>query len=144
MKFARSRRLSSPLDFSHKIAVTNCLGPLSQANRTRYFHYKGRLKNQPTEAALEIRRDALDIALRIKGQYAPPAVEQAHKHTVQVLVLDVPRPKRDIPPPTMIEIAKPELPPTNGNEHNGNGSSGAKSDGFFQTASKKHDRQAAR
>jgi len=59
----------------------------------------------------------------------PPAVEQAHKHTVQVLVLDVPRPKRDIPPPTLIEIAKPELPPTNDNGHDGNGSMGAKSDG---------------
>ena len=87
--------------------IENYLLPLLQADRTRYFHHKGRVKDKRTEAALEIRRDALDIALRIKGKYAPPAVEQANKHTVQVLVLDVPRPKRENPPPTMIELAKP-------------------------------------
>jgi hypothetical protein len=96
------------------------------ATRTKHFQYKGKVKDQREEAALEMRRDALDIVARIEGKYASPAVEQAHKHTVQVLVLDVPRPKRDIPPPTMIEIAKPELPPTNGNGHNGNGSNEGK------------------
>jgi len=112
--------------FTDAHLVTNCLGPLLQANRTKYFHHKGRVKDKRTEAALEIRRDALDIALRIKGKYAPPAVEQAHKHAVQVLILDVPRPKRDIPPPTIIEIARPESLPTKGNGHNGNGSIGGK------------------
>ena len=86
------------------------------------------MKDSREEAALEIRRDALDIALRIRGKYAPLAVEQAHKNTVRVIVLDIPRPKRDIPPPTMIEIAKPAaaLPDTNGNGRNGNGSSAGK------------------
>jgi hypothetical protein len=80
------------------------------------FSTKARLKTRGKNLHLEIRRDALDIALRIKEKYAPPAVEQAHKDTVQVIVLDIPRPKRDIPPPTMIEIAKPAaaLPGTNG------------------------------
>jgi len=98
------------------------------ATRTKHFQHKGKVKDQREEAALEIRRDALDIALRIKGKYAPPAVEQAHKHTVQVIVVDMPRPKRDHPTPTMIELAKPAaaLPGTNGNGHNGNGSNGGK------------------
>jgi len=77
------------------------------ATRTKHFQYKGKVKDSREEAALEIGRDALDIALRIRGKYAPLAVEQAHKNTVRVIVLDIPRPKRDIPPPTMIEIAKP-------------------------------------
>jgi len=86
--------------------VQNCLHPLLHATRTKHFQNKGKVKDSREEPALEIRRDALDIALRIKGKYAPPAVEQAHKDTVQVIVLDCPRPKRDIPPPTMIEIAR--------------------------------------
>jgi len=106
--------------------VQNCLHPLLHATRTKHFQHKGKVKDSRREPALEIRRDALDIALRIKGKYAPAAVEQAHKDTVEVIVLDIPRPKRDPPPPTVIEIAKPAaaLPDTNGNRHNGNGSSG--------------------
>ena len=114
------------LDDAH--LVENCLKPLLHATRTKHFQYKGKVKDSREEAALEIRRDALDIALRIRGKYAPLAVEQAHKNTVRVIVLDIPRPKRDIPPPTMIEIAKPAaaLPDTNGNGRNGNGSNGSK------------------
>jgi hypothetical protein len=80
--------------------------PLLNAARTKYFHHKGQVKDTRQEPALEIRRDELDMALRIKGKYAPLAVEQPHKHTVQVLLLDASlRPKRDFPPPTTIEIA---------------------------------------
>jgi hypothetical protein len=90
---------------------------LLNATRHRCYTHKGKVKTVVEEEALEIRRDALDMALRIRGAYAPPAVEPAHKHTVQVIVLDASlRPKRDIPPPTMIEV----MP------NNGNGSKGSK------------------
>jgi hypothetical protein len=104
----------------------NCLKPLLRATTTKFFQYEGEVTDSRKVADNDARLRALDIALRIKGKYAPLAVEQAHKHAVQVLILDVPRPKRDIPPPTMIEIAKRELPP-NGNGHNGNRSNGGQS-----------------
>jgi hypothetical protein len=95
--------------------IEKYLVPLLNATRHRCYTHKGKVKTVVEEEALEIRRDALHMALRIRGDYAPPPVEQAHKHTVQVLVLDSSlRPKRDFPPPTMIEIA-----PNNGNGTNG-------------------------
>jgi len=95
------------IEWQHEFyLVQNCLRPLLHATRTKHFQYKGKVRDSRKEPAFEIRRDALDIALRIKGKYAPAAVEQARKDTVEVIVLDVPRPKRDIPPPTMIEIAR--------------------------------------
>jgi hypothetical protein len=109
----------------------NCLKPLLNATQLKICQYKGKVKDVVEVADTDARIRALDIALRIKGKYAPLPVEQAHKHAVKVLILDVPRPKRDIPPPTMIGIAKPEFPPTKGNGHNGNESSGgAKSGGL--------------
>jgi hypothetical protein len=119
----------------------NCLKPLLHATQVKICQHKGKIKDREEIADNDARLRALDIALRIKGKYAPPAVEQAHKHAVQVLILDIPRPKRDIPPPTIIEIAKPAaaVPGTNGNGHNGNGSNGVKSNGICQTAPKKHE-----
>ena len=53
------------------------------------------------------RVDALDMAFRLLGMYAPTQVQQENKQPVKVIVLDVPRPKRPIPPPTMVTLAKP-------------------------------------
>jgi hypothetical protein len=86
--------------------VTNCLAPLLQADRTRYFHHKGKVKDIWVAADNNARLKALDMALRIKGKYAPPPVEQARKRTVDVIIMDIPRPKRDHPPPTVIELAR--------------------------------------
>jgi len=124
----------------------NCLLPLLHATQVKLGQYKGKFKDLREVADNDARLRALDIALRIKGKYAPPAVEQAHKHTVKVLVLDCPRPKRDPPPPTVIEIARPVpsqnvlpqpessasqqptnvLPPQNVLPRNGNGSNAGK------------------
>jgi hypothetical protein len=90
--------------FSDVYLVQNCLGPLLPATRTKHFQCKGKVKDRAEVADNDARLRALDIALRIKGKHAPLAVEQAHKHTVQVIVVDVPPPKRDVPPPTTIEI----------------------------------------
>jgi hypothetical protein len=106
--------------------VEKCIKPLLHAKSVRFFQADGEILESRPFADHDTRLRALDIALRIKGKYAPLAVEQAHKHAVQVLILDVPRPKRDIPPPTIIEIARPESLPIKGNGHNGNGSSGGK------------------
>jgi hypothetical protein len=86
----------------------NCLKPLLRATTTKFFQYEGQVTDSRKVADNDARLRALDIALRIKGKYAPLAVEQAHKHAVKVIILDAPRPKRDHPPPTTIEIARPQ------------------------------------
>jgi hypothetical protein len=131
---------------SDAFLAQNCLLPLLHATQVKLGQYKGKFRDSVEVADNDARLRALDIALRIKGKYAPLAVEQPHKHTVKVLVLDCPRPKRDHPPPTMIEIAhrepahevlpaKPQnvlpgsltvLPSPNVLPRNGNGSNGGK------------------
>jgi hypothetical protein len=96
---------------SDAYVVQNCLRPLLHATQVKLGQYKGKFKDSVEVADNDARLRALDIALRIKGKYAPPAVEQPDKHTVKVLVLDCPRPKRDHPPPTVIEIANREPSP---------------------------------
>ena len=110
----------------------NCLRPLLHATQTKLGQHKGKFRDRVQVEDNDVRLRALDIALRIKGKYAPPPAEQAHKHAVQVLILDVPRPKRDIPPPTRIEIARPATDSANVAKqqnvlpHNGNGSNAGK------------------
>jgi hypothetical protein len=89
--------------------VEKCIKPLLQAKSVRFFQADGQILESRPFADHDTRLRALDVALRIKGKYAPLAVEQAHKHAVKVIILDAPRPKRDHPPPTMIEIAHREL-----------------------------------
>ena len=126
--------------FSDAHLVQNCLGPLLNASHVKVFQHRGKIKYSKPLTNDDIRLRALDVALRIKGKYAPLAAEQSKKDTVEVLVLDCPRPKRDPPPPTVIELAQPApsqnaLPqpgssasqqPTNVLPPNGNGSNGAK------------------
>jgi hypothetical protein len=132
--------------FSDAHLVQNCLGPLLHATQIKLGQHKGKFRDAVEVADNDARLRALDIALRIKGKYEPPATEQHNKHTVKVLVLDCPRPKRDPPPPTVIEIARPAppqnvlpqpgssawqqptnaLPPQNVSPRNGNGSNGGK------------------
>jgi hypothetical protein len=120
--------------------VEKCIKPLLHAKSVRFFQADGEILESRLFADHDTRIRALDIALRIKGKYTPLAVEQARKDTVEVIILDAPRPKRDIPPPTRIEIARTApsqnvLPqprssasqqPTNVLPHNGNGSNGGK------------------
>jgi hypothetical protein len=52
-----------------------------------------RSKDSRKVEALEIRCNALDMAFRLEGSYAPLAVEQSHR-TVSCIILDAPRPPR--------------------------------------------------
>jgi hypothetical protein len=64
-----------------------CLPQSETDNKFRFCLQKHRI---PTYA---IRRDVLELALRLKGSYAPAQSEQATK-TVSCIVLDIPRPPR--------------------------------------------------
>jgi hypothetical protein len=83
----------------------NCLRPLLDATQTKLAQHEGKFTDAREVADNDARIRTLDMVWRLKGKYAPLAVEQAHKHAVKVIILDAPRPKRDHPPPTVIEIA---------------------------------------
>jgi hypothetical protein len=73
--------------------IEKYLKPLLIAKETKFFQHKGRVVSKRNVPALGTRTQALDLAFKLKGSYAPPAVEQTNK-TVSVIVLDVPRPPR--------------------------------------------------
>ena len=89
--------------------IEKYLKPLLNAEETKFFQHKGRVVSKRNVAALGTRTQALDLAFKLKGSYAPLAVEKTQR-TVSVIVLDVPRPPRPGSPPT-IDIA----PLQNGN-----------------------------
>jgi hypothetical protein len=107
------------------VLIEKYLVPLMRATRKKYFQYKGKVRDSRKEAALDIRENALDMAFRLKGSYAPVSVETERKQTVSVIVLDVPRPAgRPAPPVGQAIEVTPLLPAeagTNGNQHKKNG-----------------------
>ena len=97
--------LMSQLGLSDFELIENSLKPMLNAISRKKFQHNGKILYAEPEENWSARAVALDMAWRLKGSYAPLAVEQAHKHKVEVLVLNVPRPPRDEPIPMEIEIA---------------------------------------
>jgi hypothetical protein len=96
---ALSQMQQSMPEVMHRLGLTRenliekHLKPLLRARRVKYFAHHGKVKDSRKVEALEVRCNALDMAFRLEGSYAPPAAEQTNK-TVSVIVLDVPRPPR--------------------------------------------------
>jgi hypothetical protein len=128
---ALSRAIERTPDLMDKHGLTtdslieNELIPLLHATQIKVFQHHGKVKSAVEVADNVTRKDALDMAFRLHGAYAPLQVEQQHKQTVSCIVLDVPRPKRDIPPPTMVRLAEPKGGNGKGNG-NGNQQAGKK------------------
>ena len=90
--------------------IENELIPLLHATQIKVFQHHGVAKSAVEVADNTTRRVALDMAFKLAGAYAPLEVKQETKRTVSCIVLDVPRPKRPIPPPTMVRLANPVNP----------------------------------
>jgi hypothetical protein len=58
---------------------SSLLGPLLHATQIKLGQHKGKFRDAMEEADNDARLRALDIALQIKGKYAPPATEQHNK-----------------------------------------------------------------
>ena len=69
---------------------------LLRANETRLFQHKGKITDSRRVPANAIRLKALDMAFRLRGSYAKRAEDTPEKRTVQVLVVDVPRPQKQL------------------------------------------------
>jgi hypothetical protein len=69
------------------------LKPLLKARRTKHFVHNGRIISTRQYADNDTRLAALDMAFRLKGSFAPVKTETENR-SVDVLVVDLPRPIR--------------------------------------------------
>lgn len=85
--------------FTDDALIDKYLRPLLSARITKVFAHKGKIKDRVQLSDNETRRQTLDMAFRLKGAYSPKTEEEA-RVTQQftgptVIVLDLPRPKRE-------------------------------------------------
>jgi hypothetical protein len=86
----------------------------TMSQKDNQFRYSKPMK------AWAARANGLDIYARIAGAYAPKDPAEAAPFGVKVIVIDIPRPRKDID--WMPDIGPGQLPPANGS----NGSNGHK------------------
>ena len=61
--------------------IEKYLKPLLRAKETKFFAFQGEVIETHDVEALGVRKDALDMAFRLKGSYAPTNIE----HTGQII-----------------------------------------------------------
>jgi hypothetical protein len=97
---------------SVKVLIQKYLAPLLDAKQTKFAIEKGEFTDSVDVEDNSTRKDALDIALRMHGAYAPRDADPNQANGVRVIIMDMPRPRLplgDLPPG-----ADPTIP-TNGN-----------------------------
>jgi hypothetical protein len=97
---------------SDEALIEKHLNPLLNATEIKYFQYNGEVTDSRRVPDHATRLKALDMAFRLKGSYSVPIVEDTKPKTVQVIVVDVPRPQN------RLRDTNPENPPpASGKEH---------------------------
>jgi hypothetical protein len=80
------------------ILIEKYLRPLLGAHITKLFAHEGQIRDSRLLRDNTTRLNALDLAFKLKGSYAPKTEEEAHIAQQflgpTVIVLDIPRPKR--------------------------------------------------
>ncbi len=105
------RKLPELLDehgLSDRALIEKHLKPLLRADETRFFQHKGKVTDSRRMPANVIRLNALDMAFRLRGSYANPAEDTRERRTVQVLVVDTPR------PPNRLSNSESKMPLSDG------------------------------
>jgi hypothetical protein len=77
---------------TERALIDKHLVPLLNARETRFFQHNGKVTDLRTVAALGIRKDALDMAFRLRGSYAPKDPQIAAIGVKVVLTPGCPRP----------------------------------------------------
>ncbi len=85
------------------------------AKRTVFFLKDGKVKDSRKTEALEIQSKALDMAFRLHGSYALRDPKEAEQFGVKVIVVDVPRPKREAI--NVMPVKSNGTPPADNNGH---------------------------
>jgi hypothetical protein len=86
--------LLNGLGLNDAMLIEKHLKPLLRAQTTKFFQHQGKVRDKRVVAANEVRLQALDMAFRLRGSYAPKGAQPAEQRGVTVIVLDVPRPNR--------------------------------------------------
>jgi hypothetical protein len=84
------------LGFTDRALIQKNLAPLLEAHEMKFFAHEGKVVSTRKVEALNIRLDALDMAFRLRGSYAPRDAEAAAQVGVKVIIVDVPRPQRGV------------------------------------------------
>jgi hypothetical protein len=90
------------------VLIDKHLKPLLKARRKKHWAHNGKVRDTRSYADNDTRLAALDMTFRLKGTYAPTKT-QNESRSVDVIVVDVPRPIRD---PEDIEV-ETQSPATN-------------------------------
>ena len=90
--------LLNGLGLNDAMLIEKHLKPLLRAQTTKFFQHQGKVRDKRVVAANEVRLQALDMAFRLRGSYAPKGAQPAEQRGVTVIVLDVPRPNRSAIP----------------------------------------------
>ena len=85
-------QIMDQMGLTDHLLIEKYLVPLLDAEETKFFNEGKKRINVP---ALGIRHTALDTAFKLRGSYAPPDPKEAEQFGVKVIVVDIPRPKRE-------------------------------------------------
>lgn len=89
--------LMDEMGLTDRALIQNNLVPLLNATETKFFAHEGKVISTRKVAAQNTRLDALDMAFRLRGSYAPKDPAEAAQFGVKVIIVDVPRPKYMLP-----------------------------------------------
>jgi terminase small subunit-like protein len=108
--------LMDDIGLTERALIEKHLVPLLSATTTKYFQHHGRVNQKRQVADNDARLRALDVALRLRGSYAPKGSEAAEGVGVKVLVLDIPRPERSalLPKPCGLAVCPDSSIPLSG------------------------------
>ena len=105
--------LMDELGLTDRALIENHLVPLLSAHETKFFQHEGKVVQTRKVEALPIRLDALDVAFRLRGSYAPRDVDMTAQLGIKVVIVDVARPARGV---VMADVGPGALPPSNGHK----------------------------
>jgi hypothetical protein len=93
------------LGFSDVALVEKHLKPLLNARMVKFFQHKGKVTDKRIVPDNDARLRTLDMAFKLRGAYAPTDPKLEEPLGVQVILVDIPRPRRPV-----ATVPNPQLP----------------------------------
>jgi hypothetical protein len=97
------------LGLSDVTLIEKHLKPLLSADMVKFFQHKGKVTDKRTVPDNDTRLKGLDIAFKLRGDYAPTDPKREEPTGVQVILVDIPRPGgRQLTGPAQPQLPSPE------------------------------------
>jgi len=93
---AKVPELMDELGLTDRALIQKDLVPLLKAKITKYFAHEGKVISWRNVADNNARLNALDMAFRLRGSYAPKDPKEAAQFGIKVVIVDVPRPDKNL------------------------------------------------